>query len=83
MASVDFSYRFTIVDIGAFGRESDAGVFAACEFGKALDNRNLSIPAPQRLSSVKVTNRCFCTFSWEMMRFLWNTTWWNCIPDGR
>ena len=72
MASVDFNYRFTIVGIGAFGRESDAGSqSAACEFGKALDNGNLTIPALQRLSQCESNKPPFpYVFSWEMTHFL-------------
>ena len=36
MALVDACNRFLCVDIGAYGRQSDAGVFANSEMGQAL-----------------------------------------------
>lgn len=44
LAVADSKYRFLIVDIGAFGRESDGGVFSRSEFGKSLECKTSGIP---------------------------------------
>lgn len=44
MALVDADYRFIAVDVGAYGKNSDAGIFAKCNFGKALNEGNLNVP---------------------------------------
>ncbi|XP_061610234.1 uncharacterized protein LOC133468394 [Phyllopteryx taeniolatus] len=44
MAVVDASYRFRVVDVGAFGRSSDEGIFAASAFGQALGRGTLDLP---------------------------------------
>ncbi|XP_059930001.1 uncharacterized protein LOC132473757 [Gadus macrocephalus] len=44
MAVCDANYRFTFIDIGAFGRESDAGVFGRTEFGAQLIQGQLPLP---------------------------------------
>ena len=44
MAASDTNYCFTFVDIGAFGRESDAGVFSHTQFGEQLIHGRLPLP---------------------------------------
>ncbi|XP_064643564.1 uncharacterized protein LOC135497663 [Lineus longissimus] len=44
MAVADGKYRFRMVDIGAYGRESDGGVFSRSQFGIKMDNDTLGIP---------------------------------------
>lgn len=44
LACVDADYCFTVVDIGAFGRESDGGVFSRSAFGRGIDQDRLQIP---------------------------------------
>uniref|UniRef100_A0A1E1VYI0 DDE Tnp4 domain-containing protein n=2 Tax=Pectinophora gossypiella TaxID=13191 RepID=A0A1E1VYI0_PECGO len=44
MAVVDDKYRFIIVDIGAFGRNSDGGIFASSKLARRLESNSLHIP---------------------------------------
>lgn len=48
LAVVDARYRFTLVDIGAAGHQSDGGVLKESNIGKALTANTLGIPAVQR-----------------------------------
>lgn len=41
---VDAHYRFVIVDIGSYGKNSDGGIFSHSKLGKHLDNGILNIP---------------------------------------
>lgn len=49
LASVDANYCFTLLSIGAYGKQSDGGVFAASKFGKKLAENKLQIPGPAKL----------------------------------
>ena len=50
MALVNADYRFTYVDIGAYGRTSDGGVYNNCALSKALENSQLNIPSPSPIA---------------------------------
>lgn len=45
MAVSDARYKFLYIDVGAYGSEGDSSVFRRCEFGKALHEGRLEIPA--------------------------------------
>lgn len=40
----DAHYRFTVIDIGAHGREGDAGIFQTSTLRNALLDRSLDLP---------------------------------------
>lgn len=44
MAVADYRYKFTLVDIGAYGGNSDGGIFADSEIGVSLRNNTLNLP---------------------------------------
>jgi hypothetical protein len=46
---VDADYKFIALDIGANGRCSDSGIWENSEVRKAIDDKRVSLPAPQIL----------------------------------
>ncbi|KAL6420929.1 hypothetical protein ACFW04_013812 [Cataglyphis niger] len=44
MAICDHAYRFKLIDIGAYGRNSDGGIFDASAVGGNLKNGKLNLP---------------------------------------
>ena len=46
MAVAGPEYRFSYIDVGGYGRQSDSGTWAACRLGKALQESGLAIPEP-------------------------------------
>lgn len=44
MAVCDADYKFTLVDVGAFGSQSDGGVFAESKYGQGLENGTIKLP---------------------------------------
>ena len=51
MAVVSSDYKFTMVDIGEAGRQSDGGVFAHSQIGYAMNNGMMNLPSPRQLSN--------------------------------
>lgn len=52
MAISDANYCFTIIDVEAYGRESDCNVFRHSTLGKKLYNNELLISNPLVLSNL-------------------------------
>lgn len=44
IALVDAHYNFTAVDVGAYGRNSDGGIFMHSKLGNRLDQKKLNVP---------------------------------------
>lgn len=49
MACCDAKYNFTLIDIGAYGSESDGGVFNGSVFGIQMDKNEMFNPGPKKL----------------------------------
>lgn len=49
MAVVDTNYNFVFIDVGAYGKECDSGVFKETTFWKNLLDYKLNIPCPKPL----------------------------------
>jgi hypothetical protein len=49
MAVCDYNYCFTMVDVGAYGSQSDGGVLENSQFGKAMLECSLDIPGDKNL----------------------------------
>jgi len=49
MAVVDAHYNFVVVDVGAYGKQSDGNVLANSTFGKLL-NMDLALPPPEPIT---------------------------------
>ncbi|XP_063913293.1 uncharacterized protein LOC135129953 [Zophobas morio] len=49
LACADASYRFTFIDVGAYGFQNDGGLFGESIFGLAFDTKALNVPSPSYL----------------------------------
>ncbi|KAJ8929490.1 hypothetical protein NQ314_017822 [Rhamnusium bicolor] len=48
-------YKFTYVDIGAYGSQSDGGILKYSVFGKKLINDNLNIPKGKIMQNTNIS----------------------------
>lgn len=54
LAIIDANYRFVAIDVGSYGREGDAGVFAKSAMGKQITHGNFNLPAPTALPGTEM-----------------------------
>ncbi|XP_050505859.1 uncharacterized protein LOC126884104 [Diabrotica virgifera virgifera] len=54
MAACDARYLFTLVDIGAYGSQSDGGIFKNSVFGKRLDSKTFNVPLPSEIPNTNI-----------------------------
>lgn len=58
LALVDANYNFIAVNVGAFGKDSDGGIFAKSKMGKAFSQNRLNIPNTKNLPNTNVKVPC-------------------------
>lgn len=51
LAVCDANYCFTLLDIGAEGRQSDGGIFACSNFGKRFERNQMDLPQPRPIKA--------------------------------
>lgn len=57
MAACDSKYKFTLIDIGANGINSDGSIFASSAIGQAVKDEELNVPQGQ-IQFHAVINQC-------------------------
>lgn len=50
LALVDPDYRFLAIDVGGYGKEGDAGLFAASNMGKWINSGLFPFPPPKKIA---------------------------------
>ena len=55
MAVADAKYRFSFVDVGAFGSEGDSTIFAKSSLAKGIDNGTITLPPPASFPGSHIT----------------------------
>lgn len=50
----DAKYRFTMIDVGGYGRQSDGGTFQSSNMYKLLSKKKLKIPKDRRLPNTNI-----------------------------
>lgn len=54
MAACDSNHLFTLVDIGAYGSQSDGGVFKNSAFGVNLEGKNMNVPSNDKIENTNI-----------------------------
>ncbi|XP_060845266.1 uncharacterized protein LOC132924841 [Rhopalosiphum padi] len=55
MAVADANYKFIMIDVGAYGKDSDGGILSNSNILKRLENKTLKLPYPKKLPNSNVT----------------------------
>jgi DnaJ-class molecular chaperone len=54
-AIVDAKYKFMTVDVGAYGRQSDSGVFTESSVFRHLEAGSFNLPPPRKIPRTNIT----------------------------
>ncbi|VVC46243.1 Hypothetical protein CINCED_3A011348 [Cinara cedri] len=54
MAVVDANYKFVMIDVGAYGKDSDGSVLSNSTFYQRIENGSLKLPEETRLPNLNV-----------------------------
>ena len=58
---VDANYKFSIIDLGGYGKSSDGGLFTRSILGKSLEANTLNIPnSKARRALATLVAQLFC-----------------------
>ncbi|XP_058796474.1 putative nuclease HARBI1 [Phymastichus coffea] len=60
LAVCDANYLIRCVDIGAYGRRSDGGIFSDCVFGQKFESNDMNVPEPAPISTQRPTPLPYC-----------------------
>lgn len=55
LAITDAHYRFIAIDVGSYGREGDAGIYAKSNVGKLIADDKFPFPAPSAIPGTSIT----------------------------
>ncbi|CAN7942970.1 unnamed protein product [Ixodes hexagonus] len=58
LAVVDADYKFVVVDVGAYGKQSDGGVLKQSAFGQLLEQGRLELPKDLLLPNTRLPAPC-------------------------
>ncbi|KAH6928054.1 hypothetical protein HPB50_011007 [Hyalomma asiaticum] len=80
LAVVDSDYKFVIVDVGAYGKQSDGGVLEQSKFGRRLEDGKLYLPRDLDLPNTQTVVDPFKMYKqrgkfWWMSFCMWSCKW--------
>jgi len=52
---IDANCSFTMIDVGAYGRENDSSVFSNSSFGKAFSSGDLNVPPIRNIPGTSIS----------------------------
>lgn len=72
MAIADPNYKFIMVDVGGYGKDSDGGILCALNIYQCLENESLKIPNEKKFpnSNVKVPHVCIGDEAFPLRSYL-------------
>lgn len=70
MAICDANYLFTFIDIGAYSRRSDGGIFKECQFDKKFEQKKMDVPDVDIIFANGPTLPCWRRSAFPLKKYL-------------